>query len=74
MIYPTMKEVDEAGREQLCRWHRFLPGPGLGSILKPNFQDILEAQVLILNYIETRLMKAGGFTPEISKKIGWVEI
>jgi hypothetical protein len=75
MIYPTMKEVEKADREQLARWHRFLPSPGAFESEHTGctgyFKDILSKESRILNRIETRFSALGGFTPEISKKIGW---
>lgn len=64
MNYPTMKEVEEADRVQLCRWYRFLPSPKY---------DNVDKEEEILNKIVARWKEVGGFTPEISKKIGWVK-
>lgn len=59
MPYPTKEQVEAADREQLCRWYRFLP-------------TTIDAgeEALLLRIIE-RFTSAGGFTTEISKKIGW---
>jgi len=57
--YPAMEEVEKASHEQLCRYHRFLPSPSN------------EDEIRILDMVEKRLHGFGGFTPEISKKIGW---
>ncbi len=58
---PTMAQVEAADREQLCRWHRFLSTPETDEGIK------------IINRIYDRWSEAGGFTPELSKKIGWDE-
>ena len=73
MNYPTIEEVEMADREQLCRWHRFLKSPGFEAIGEDNFEEVMNSQAVILDHIENRLLKFGGFTPEISKKIGWEE-
>ena len=59
MNYPTITEVESASRYQICKWHRFLSSP------------INEDEVKIKNRIFKRLEDFGGFTPEISKAIGW---
>lgn len=59
MQFPTLEQVEAADRFQLCRWHRFLPSA-------TNEQDHQ-----IQNRIYCRWREAGGFTPEISKAIGW---
>ncbi len=58
-MYPTLEHVNSASHEQICRWNRFLPGP----------YD--NEQVVIMRRIVERLEDLGGFTPEISKLIGW---
>ena len=56
---PTMEEVEKADREQLCKWWRFLRSP------------VTDSEFEIMNRIAERLDDLGGFTPEISKRIGW---
>lgn len=71
--YPNIKEVEIANQEQLCRWIRFLPSPGMSAIgIKEtkDFEAILKAEKVILDRIFERYKESGGFTPEISKKIG----
>lgn len=58
--YPTLEQVATADREQLARWARFLPSPSAE-----------EAE--IINEIMECFTAMGGFTPELSKKIGWGE-
>ena len=71
MKYPTMEEVEAADRTQLCRWHRFLPSPGIWAIDRGDFHEVMEREATISDRIEDRFREAGGFTPEISKQIGW---
>jgi len=72
MSYPTLKEVNAADHEQICRWWRFLPSPGTGAIGEHSFKAALAREAKIMDRIGERLYKEfGGFTPEISKKIGW---
>jgi len=59
MEYPTKQQVVDADRVQICRWHRFLPDP-------KNYE-----QGEIICEIYRRFVDLGGFTPEISKQIGW---
>ena len=61
MPFPTLEQVENAGREQLCRWYRFLPS-GVSKEQKPIMDRLLE-----------RFFEVGGFTPSISKRIGWNE-
>lgn len=56
---PVKQEIDNMSREELCRRWRFAPS---GDLM---FQD--EAG----DYFSARLKELGGFSPEISKKIGW---
>jgi len=61
MTYPTPREVDNADRHQICRWYRFLPQPKN------------DGEIKIMDRICERFAKFGGFTPEISKALGWTE-
>ncbi len=69
MKYPTMEEVEAADQTQLCRWYRFLPSPGPVVVGQENAASNREVE--ILNRIIDRHKEGGGFTPEISKAIGW---
>lgn len=62
-VYTTLKnEVDQLSHEEICRHWRFGTG-------KKIWQDGLHP---ISNYFKNRLFNHfGGFTPEISKRIGW---
>jgi len=59
MKFPSLPEVEAASREQLCAWYRFLPS-AMGD------KDI-SAQKRIYDHWK----EVGGFTPEISKSLGW---
>ena len=56
---PTIEEVNAASHRQICYWYRFLP-------LARN-----EKELEVVNRVVERLRELGGFTPEISKAIGW---
>lgn len=71
MRYPTMDEVNAADRMQICRWVRFLDSPGIFAVGHPDFDAILEREVAIMDRICERLKEFGGFTPGISKTLGW---
>lgn len=59
MRYPTKNEVLKAGRYQICEWYRFLPSP----------ENSEEGEIVDL--IVKKFRRFGGFTPEISKDVGW---
>ena len=80
MSYPTIEQVNEANYETICRWYRFLPSPGSEYIPRSNksprsdyekFDEMLAIEAKIMDRIAERLKEFGGFTPEISKRIGW---
>ena len=56
---PAMEQVENADREQICRWWRFLASP------------ITDEEVKVMDRIAERFKEVGGFTPAISKRIGW---
>lgn len=72
-MYPTMEEVEKADRYQLCKWWRFLHSPGLKATDRPRAQFLLimEEEGRIMDRIRKRFDEFGGFTPEISKALGW---
>ena len=59
MKYPTIEEVDNASREQLAIWFRYLP-------IGRNEQELE-----IVNRITERFNESGGWTPKLSKRVGW---
>lgn len=59
MRYPSLEEVKTADRYMLCKWHRFLRSP----------ENEEEGEINKLMF--ERWKEAGGFTPEISKSLGW---
>ena len=56
--FPIIKEVENADKEQLARWYRFLPSGETA------------ADQEIMKRIAERFDKLGGMTPELSKRIG----
>jgi len=83
MNYPTIEQVEAAGHEQLCRWQRFLPSPGSAAIAASTRRSsplevarvdkAIGQEVEVMNRIVERVKALGGFTPEISKRIGWTQ-
>lgn len=79
MAYPTLEQVEKADRIQLARWYRFLGSPGMSYFkgLKhedTNFEEaekVRIAEAAIQKRILERFEEMGGFTPAISKEIGW---
>jgi hypothetical protein len=71
MTYPTLEAVNAADRIQICSWYRFLPSPGASAIGTPEFEAVLKSEGAIMDRIDARLRALGGFTPEISKAIGF---
>jgi len=71
MSYPTLEQVEIADIEQLCRWTRYLPSPGMSAINAKNFEPIVKKEADIMKRIMERQTELGGWTPEISKRIGW---
>jgi len=59
MTYPTKEEIESADRYQLCVWHRFMPSP------------MTPEEVELNHLMFKRWSDVGGFTPAISKSIGW---
>tara|TARA_R110002051_G_scaffold297564_2_gene363957 strand:+ start:18359 stop:18550 length:192 start_codon:yes stop_codon:yes gene_type:complete len=59
MNYPTLDEVANADRLQICRWHRFLKVAAS------------KEEGLIMKRIHLKYREFGGITPAISKQIGW---
>jgi hypothetical protein len=59
MGYPALEEVEAAELEQLGRWYRFLPSP----------KGSTEGKVL-MRIIE-RFNSGGGWSPALSKSVGW---
>ena len=55
---PTFEEVEQADKEQLANWYRFLPA------------GQTDEDRNILSRMSERFAEMGGMTPELSKKIG----
>lgn len=73
MKYPTLEEVEDASREQLGIWWRFLSSPGWDSTERPQeeFIKIMDTEAVIMDRISARFNEMGMLSPEISKAIGW---
>jgi len=65
-----MEAVEAATQEQLGRWWRFLPSPGLRAIRAKDFQDVLQKEVKVMERIVARFNELGGWNPTLSKRIG----
>jgi len=58
--YPTLTQVkEEENHLKICEWYRFLPTP------------INEEQMRVCDIVVEKCNEGGGFTPEISKQLGW---
>ena len=69
--YPTLEQVEAADQEQLCRWYRYLPSPGCSALSSvAEFEAARDREKPVLDRICERWQAGGGFTPEISKRIG----
>ncbi len=71
MSYPSKEEVESADHFQICKWWRFLDSPGLRAIGTDDFDEVLKKEVEIMDLIKIKLEEYGGFTPAISKSLGW---
>lgn len=74
MTYPTDAEIESADHVTLARWYRFLRSPGMSVIDHPNATErerIRVDQMNKLDRIIARFNGAGGWTPAISKTVGW---
>lgn len=75
MKYPTLKEVEAADHKQLATWHRFLPSPGANVAEEDRgtakYDRIQEHEIRVLAYLSARLQDLGGWSPELSKEIGF---
>lgn len=60
MPYPTLEQVTNAGQLQLAKWMRFLGSPQT------------DKQMHVLDAIQAKFKANGGWTPELSKLVGWV--
>ena len=69
--YPTPEQVEAADVVALARWSRHLPSPGMHAIGRDDFQDVLDREAAIAERISQRFKAAGGWTPALSKEIGW---
>jgi len=64
-IKKCKEEIDNLSHEEMCKLWRFIPaGQNLCPSNKENNMEVEE-------YFIKKFHSLGGFTPEISKKIGW---
>ena len=66
--YPTKEEVEAASQHQLGYWLRFLKSPGMSVIDTDDFDEVLEAEVKIIELIQERFK---GWNTTLSKSVGW---
>lgn len=59
MKCPTMEEVEKADKLQLAEWYRHIP-------IGRNEQELA-----VVNRVCERFNELGGWTPELSKQVGW---
>jgi len=71
MSYSTMREVEAASHRQLAHWYRFLGSAGRDAVGKPDFEDLLQAQLKIQERLLERFDEIGGWSPVLSKQMGW---
>ena len=69
--YPSLEAVNAADRMQICSWYRFLPSPGTWAIGTDQLEATLREEAEIMDRIAERFREFGGFTPQISKSIGF---
>jgi len=72
MSYPSLDRVEKASLYELCSWQRFLPSPGMSAIGAPaEFEAKLQQEAEVMRRIVERVKALGGFTPAISKSLGF---
>ena len=67
MKYPTLEQVENADREKLGEWCRFLPNPGWKALISASqeeFCDIVREETEIMDRIIIRFKEMEMFTPE----------
>lgn len=74
MEYPSLNEVEQADRVQLCKWYRFLPAPGFHASNYSHhiYEKIRKEEVTIKDRINQRFRELGGLTEDVSKSMGWI--
>jgi hypothetical protein len=72
MRYPSIEEVNNANHMQLGRWLRFLPSPGMNAIDHGMEGEELDEHLYFESLVLARIgERFEGWTPELSKAIGW---
>lgn len=71
MKYPTQAEIEKASHVQLGTWVRYLPPPGQGAIGQRDVFKVMKEEQRLQALILMRFGDCGGWTPEVSKDVGW---
>ncbi|UTC28166.1 hypothetical protein GURKE_01350 [Brevundimonas phage vB_BpoS-Gurke] len=71
MTFPDISAVESADKFQLARWMRFLPSPGEDAAGTRDFDEAFAREAKVMERIIARFAQEGGWTPEISKAVGW---
>lgn len=71
LAYPTLDQVAAASVRQLALWSRFLDSPGISALGRSDFEETMSREAVIQRTINARFLELGGWTPELSKSIGW---
>lgn len=71
MKYPTVDEINVASREQLGRWIRFLPSPGMSAFGTDQVTEVASLESELLASMIERFNSLGGWNAALSKSIGW---
>ena len=71
MPYPELAEVETATSLQLARWSRHLDSPGLHAAGRPDFEAVFAKEKAVAERVAERFHEAGGWTPSLSKAVGW---
>jgi hypothetical protein len=71
MNYPSLEEVEKASRTEWARWSRHLPSPGQNWLDSEEYEDKLISESAVLNRILELFQNSGGWTPALSRCVGW---
>lgn len=69
--YPTKEEVEEMNMVQLGWWVRHAASPGASAYGQREFEEVAAKERSILERIYQRFQQGGGWTPALSKAVGW---
>lgn len=76
LSYPSLEQVEAADKFQLARWVRHLPsgGEAAGNATPYSREahfEAIDVENKVMEAILRRFNQLGGWTPEISKAVGW---